>query len=199
MGTISDKKERVAKMREIIEESNKISSRRFVSEEKYLKRGYNKKIIAYLVVICLLIAFAWGILYWNESRILSYSFDKENLKENFVSGDCDYWDDGNYVAMIGWIARPGEEIKTAKQYVILKDIKTGECYQLPTQIKARTEAAEIIGDGLEYQLCGFYTKISKSKFINTEKDYEIYIRYMSNENDCLVSLDTTIKTELSRK
>ena len=163
-----------------------------------------KNIIKILLISFIILLCMWGILLWNENRIIvldlndviissntdEYTYQIESIKykqEDLAAH--------NKIMVSGWISCPGQEIKIASIRMVLKNISTGQYYLIPTTIVSREDVTEKFDDGYNHSLSGFKINIPHNNKIDTGiYDYEIYALCCFNDREQLVPLNTTIKT-----
>ena len=173
-------------------------------EEKILSALQSRKFLAgFVVFMAAVFAVVWGILVWNENRIIT--LDPESIQKaadgefRFGIEELVWQEDGisitkDCVRLSGWILKEGEEIQTSAIWVVLKDMETGTFYRLPTQIIDREDVNDWMDDGLSYFQSGFETAVPRWKDLDTDKDYEVYVLDVLNGTEKLVPLGTTLKT-----
>lgn len=174
-----------------------------MKEEKLLGKIQGKKFL--ITLSCILIAIflvIWIFLVKNVTTIKK--LDVSNIKTETVSSYSFYIDELNaqrsnisnkkdYIEMSGWFAKNNTQVESVSLNIVLKNKNTGIYYLIPTYFYSREEVSSFINDGYDHQYSGFSIKIPYLDDLDNS-DYEIYVLYTLNNEEKLVSLNTTLKT-----
>ena len=166
-----------------------------------------KMVIKFLLFWVIGLIFIWVGLVWHENRIVLFDMAAHTLADadeyEFRVEHVSYKKDeliitDDFIKIIGWIIKPEKTIDTVCINVILKNTTTNESYRVPTTLFKRSDISEVFFDEYyqyDYEESGFTVKIPNSGMVDTDKyDYEIFVSYNLNGEECLISLGTTIKT-----
>ncbi len=151
----------------------------------------------------IILTIAWIFLVKHENRII-----ETNIEPSIIADSSNYlmyidnltWKRDNisntkdYINIEGWLIKPGEEVKTAAIKIVFQDTETGKYYIIPTTMVERDSVTEYFADGLSYKYSGFSVRIPYFNELDTNKDYSLYALYSLNDNQALVSFNTTLKT-----
>ena len=173
---------------------------------KDIRSLYTKSLVLSVIFFTIvLITLLWMALRWNEGRIRqidvnNYSLSGKSEGFKWYVGNVsvpqkmnDNWGKG-YLEISGWLIRKGEDIRTIEQYVVLKDVETGNIFRIPTEVTERTDITERRNDGHNYDMCGFYSKLGDNDYIDIySNDYEVGVINVLNGEENLIMFGKTIK------
>lgn len=161
-------------------------------EKMFIEFIHSRKFLSMFVfLMCVLFIIGWIVLVKNENRILElkcdlnlpmdesmyvYNLDNVTWKKDNISITKDY------VCISGWLIKRGEQIDKVAIKIVLKDIKTGKCVLVPTDIVTRPDVTGYFADGNEYTYSGFSVKIPYWEELDTDNDYELFAQYDLNDN-----------------
>lgn len=157
------------------------------------EKSYRKYILISMFIFCLLISFVWIILVKNEQKVSVYRFDKSMLvTKDFTSKVDSVNITDNFVEITGWLIKDNYEPKVIEEYILLRDNENKICYKIPTEIVRREDIKNLGNNDKDYSLSGFYAKANK-KYIDINKNYEIYLLYLNDSVNNIVPLNVTTK------
>lgn len=174
-----------------------------MNESKLLDKLQSKKFLLWLSIIIISVFLAiWILLVRNVTTVSQ--IDVSNIKTDKISNYSFYIDELNadrsnisnkkdYIEMSGWFSVKNKEVDTVSLKVVLKNENTGIYYLIPTYFYSRQEVTSFINDGYNHEYSGFSIKIPYLEDLDNT-DYEIYVLYTLNDQEKLISLDTTLKT-----
>lgn len=109
---------------------------------------------------------------------------------------CDYIGMGKSNAVVkGWCAIPGKETRTISMHVLLRNVDTGECLQMPTAMVARSDVTKYFDDGIKYDNSGFSVDVDTRKVDASRCRYEICILLRHNGEEFLINTGRHIPEE----
>lgn len=158
----------------------------------------NQKVIKiWLLTAVLGLLLGWAVLVWNETRIRQLNAE-DVVTDSLDEGYGYYIDYLNYEGNLiveGWFAKIGEDIRNVSIKFVLRNIRTGRCYMIPTTMKIRKDVTAYYKDGHDYDNSGFSINIPPDKRVqNNGNDYEMLILYGLNNSEKLISLGASLKT-----
>ena len=173
-------------------------------EMRFIEFIHSRKFLSVLAFfMCVLFIVGWIVLVKNENRIIelksdlnlpmdesTYVYNLENVtwKKDDISITKDY------VCISGWLIKRGEQVDKAAIKIVLKDVETGKCFLVPTDVVTRPDVTEYFADNNKYDYSGFSVKIPYWVELDTDKDYELFAQYDLNDNTRVyVPFHTTLK------
>lgn len=174
-------------------------------EQRFMEWLHSDRFIVLLLcALAVCFAIGWGVLVWNENRILHLSASDVNVtKDSTYRAEIENvsWkrDDisltKDFIVISGYLYRSGVAVEKAAIRIVLKDPASGEYLVLPTDLTVRTDITEKNNDGNNYDYCGFSVRIPYWEELDG-KDYEIFAQYdLNNEKRTYVPFHTTIKNK----
>lgn len=157
------------------------------------EKRYGRIILAVLSVSLILVVGLWKLLIWNETRAVEYEY-AGNISANdylFYIEKVKY--NADMINVRGWFLKKGEDIGTAIQHVVIRDIDSGKCYKLSTKAESREDVTQSINDGHNYDMSGFNAYTDIKGIMSDSRDYELYILDENNGRNELVSLGITVR------
>lgn len=174
-----------------------------MEKQTLLKKIQGKKFLVILsLILTTVFLVIWILLVKNVTTIKV--LDTSSIKSDNISNYSFYIDEldaqrsnisnkKDYIEMSGWFTRNNAEIKTVTLKIVLKNKSNNIYYLIPTDFYSRKEVTDFINDGYNHEYSGFSIKIPYLDDLDNT-DYEIYILYGLNDEERLVSLNTTLKT-----
>lgn len=173
-----------------------------------MRKLHEKKFIILFLVIAVACSIALcAFLLWNEQRIsiidvnnaqaiskedgLLYNVETADYKPDTYAGDM--------LTIRGYCFIQGRETSPVSIYVLLMDIETKKCYQLPTTVQTREDVTSFYNDGTNYDNSGYYVFVNAARLKLDRKRYEIKILYTIENDTFLVSTGQLLGEKLEEK
>lgn len=148
-------------------------------------------LIVFFAIFCSAIYIT--ILYINSNKITVLDdISKFDLEGNCIWNidKCEMLNDILYIE--GYFFKENENIESAKEFVVLKDINN-KYYKIPTVIIPRDDVNNLYSNtsDINYTYSGFSANVKRREL--NQGDYEIYILYQSSNNNILKNLKRRVK------
>lgn len=156
------------------------------------EKKYNVYIMLFSTVFLLIATVFSILLYFNESKVTTYSLDSVNFnKENydFEIENIELTD--SYIDIKLWFV---EDItpKLIEEYIVLQSTTSNEAYIIPTEVVPKDDINEVLGIDTDYPRSGIHAKVS-SKFLDVNDNYEIYILNKNDGKEEIIPLNISTK------
>lgn len=156
------------------------------------EKKYNVYIVLFSTVFLLIATVFSILLYFNESKVTTYSLDSVNFnKENydFEIENIELTD--SYIDIKLWFV---EDItpKLIEEYIVLQSTTSNEAYIIPTEVVPKDDVNEVLGIDTDYPRSGIHAKVS-SKFLDVNDNYEIYILNKNDGKEEIIPLNISTK------
>ena len=162
--------------------------------EQFKKTEVNKKFIATLFGCVILVSFVFsGLIFLDYDRVKSISPENMIINTDEVMYYIDdVSDDSTSFTVCGWATRTSAAMDVVKNYVVIKDTSTGSYKRIATEMAPNPAINTVFDDGNDHSNGGFFARVNKWHLKKGHK-YEIYIAYLTNDNNILVATDAVLE------
>ncbi|MCQ2009543.1 hypothetical protein NOM01_05960 [Sporolactobacillus sp. STSJ-5] len=151
------------------------------------RESISKRFVVICIVSASLLILLFSILLANnigKTRFLGTPSVTSANGFNFNIENINIDQSSNTLQIKGWVFIKGESIDTVNTNIVLRNTKTGKCYQLPTQMMRRPDVAQQFKNAEDYSKSGFLS-ITKINKLDSSK-YDILLKYGNDNKNILI-------------
>ncbi|WP_353948997.1 hypothetical protein ABNN70_05425 [Sporolactobacillus sp. Y61] len=100
---------------------------------------------------------------------------------------------GSSVDITGWAFYPGESILIYGTHLVLRDVKTGALYRLPTKMVIREDLNKQYPSSFNYASGGFLARARTDQLPAPLSRYELCIQYFNNHQKIFINTHRNVQ------
>ncbi len=141
-----------------------------------------------VVAVFLLVGLIFSmLLFFNYDTIQAFQPEGYPPDEGQVHVTIDSIVSKNgYIEMSGWALKPGEDIKQAESFFVLRNEDTGEYYRVKTGTEERKDVTEMLDDGNIYDYAGVSTSVDATALLKEGRRFRVLLAFQNNGEKLLV-------------